>query len=56
MRAANQNLEKARERTQEEVATTDVAVMFDGTWQKRGHKNHNGVGTAVSGDWTVFRL
>ncbi|KAG0433602.1 hypothetical protein HPB47_019785 [Ixodes persulcatus] len=24
--------------------------MFDGTWQKRGHKSHKGVGTAVSLD------
>lgn len=24
--------------------------MFDGTWQKRGHKSHNGVVTAISVD------
>ncbi|XP_077509270.1 uncharacterized protein LOC144120579 [Amblyomma americanum] len=24
--------------------------MFDGTWQKRGHKRHNGVGTTISVD------
>ncbi|XP_040074766.2 uncharacterized protein LOC120846929 [Ixodes scapularis] len=50
MTAASQNLEKARLLTKEEVGGADVAVMFDGTWQKRGHKSHNGVGTAVSVD------
>ncbi|KAG0412092.1 hypothetical protein HPB47_010769 [Ixodes persulcatus] len=36
--------------TAEEVEATQLAVMFDGTWQKRGHKSHNGIGTAISVD------
>ncbi|CAN7950083.1 unnamed protein product [Ixodes hexagonus] len=49
-KAAAVNLELSRKMTAEEVETTQVAVMFDGTWQKRGHKSHNGVGTAISVD------
>ncbi|KAG0411747.1 hypothetical protein HPB47_011129 [Ixodes persulcatus] len=47
---ASQNFEKARLLTKEEVGGADVAVMFDDTWQKRGHKSHNGVGPAMSVD------
>ncbi|XP_077549490.1 uncharacterized protein LOC144162721 [Haemaphysalis longicornis] len=50
MKAVGENMEKARVHTKEMVGGSDVAVMFDGTWQKRGHKSHNGVGTAVSVD------
>ena len=25
----------------------DIAVSFDGTWQKRGHTSHNGIGIAI---------
>lgn len=50
MRAVNQNLEQARSITKDAVGSSDVPVMFDGTWQKRGHKSHNGVGAAVSLD------
>lgn len=34
MKAVGQNLEKARRLTKEEVAGADVAMMFDGIWQK----------------------
>ncbi|XP_077502060.1 uncharacterized protein LOC144113044 [Amblyomma americanum] len=47
-KAAAENLEQARQLTAAEAGSTNVAVMFDGTWQKRGHKSHNGVGTAIS--------
>lgn len=50
MEAVSQNLEEARRVTKDAVGGGDVPVMFDGTWQKRGHKSHNGVGTAVSLD------
>ncbi|XP_050034085.1 uncharacterized protein [Dermacentor andersoni] len=50
MEAVSQNLELARKVTKDAVGGGDVPVMFDGTWQKRGHKSHNGVGTAVSLD------
>ncbi|CAN7988722.1 unnamed protein product [Ixodes hexagonus] len=50
MKAVAENMEKARVFTKEMVGDGDVAVMFDGTWQKRGHKSHNGVGAAVSVD------
>uniref|UniRef100_A0A1E1X6X9 Putative kolobok-4 hm n=1 Tax=Amblyomma aureolatum TaxID=187763 RepID=A0A1E1X6X9_9ACAR len=50
MSAVVRNLEKAREVTKNEVGGMDTAVMYDGTWQKRGHKSHNGVGTVVSID------
>lgn len=49
MKAASQNLEKARRLT-EEVSGADVAALFNGTWQKRGHKSHNGVVTSVFSD------
>ncbi|KAL1485609.1 hypothetical protein MTO96_031826 [Rhipicephalus appendiculatus] len=48
MKAAAENLARARELTADDAGSTNVAVMFDGTWQKRGHKSHNGVGTAIS--------
>ncbi|XP_077512011.1 uncharacterized protein LOC144122929 [Amblyomma americanum] len=48
LHAAAENLEQARQLTAAEAGSTNVAVMFDGTWQKRGHKSHNGVGTAIS--------
>lgn len=47
-KAALENLARARELTADEVKSTNVAVMFDGTWQKGGHKSHNGVSTAIS--------
>ncbi|KAH6931455.1 hypothetical protein HPB50_024460 [Hyalomma asiaticum] len=50
MKAVSENLEEARRVTKDAVGGGDVPVMFDGTWQKRGHKSHNGVGTAVSLD------
>ncbi|CAN8014692.1 unnamed protein product [Ixodes persulcatus] len=50
MRAVSQNLELARNITKDAAGGRDVPVMFDGTWQKRGHKSHNGVGTVVSLD------
>ena len=25
----------------------DIAVSYDGTWQKRGHSSHNGIGCAI---------
>ncbi|KAM7314836.1 uncharacterized protein ISCGN_004620 [Ixodes scapularis] len=50
MKAVAENMEKARVFTKEMVDDSDVGVMFDGTWQKRGHKSHNGVGAAVSVD------
>ncbi|XP_075748767.1 uncharacterized protein LOC142814252 [Rhipicephalus microplus] len=49
-KAVQENLAKARMITKEKVHGADVAVMYDGTWQKRGHKSHNGIGTAVSVD------
>lgn len=49
-KAVSDNLVEARRVTALEAGQTDVAVMFDGTWQKRGHKSHNGVGTAISID------
>lgn len=49
-KAVQENLAKARMITKEKVDGADVAVMYDGTWQKRGHKSHNGIGTAVSVD------
>ena len=27
-----------------------IAVSFDGSWQKRGHSSHNGVGAAIACD------
>lgn len=50
MKAVSQNLDMARTVTKDAVGGSDVPVMFDGTWQKRGHKSHNGVGTVVSLD------
>lgn len=50
MKAVAENMEKARVFTKEMVGDSDVAVMFDGTWQKRVHKSHNGVGATVSVD------
>ncbi|XP_077554104.1 uncharacterized protein LOC144168976 [Haemaphysalis longicornis] len=50
VKAVSENLERARSVTQEAAGGGDVPVMFDGTWQKRGHKSHNGVGTVVSLD------
>ncbi|XP_075751069.1 uncharacterized protein LOC142817685 [Rhipicephalus microplus] len=50
VKAVCENMQRARSVTKEMVGSSDVAVMFDGTWQKRGHKSHNGVGTAVSVD------
>ncbi|KAH6948470.1 hypothetical protein HPB50_024692 [Hyalomma asiaticum] len=51
MKAVSQNLDEARRVTRDAVVGGgDVLVMLDGTWQKRGHKSHNGVGTAVSLD------
>ncbi|KAH9361694.1 hypothetical protein HPB48_005153 [Haemaphysalis longicornis] len=35
-----------------EVGKDNVAVMYDGTWQKRGHKSHNGIGMVVDFAWT----
>lgn len=48
MKAATENFARARELTAEEAGSSKVAVVFDGTWQKRGHKSHDGVGTAIS--------
>ncbi|CAN8021772.1 unnamed protein product, partial [Ixodes persulcatus] len=50
MDAISQNLAKSRQLTKSEVGGDDIAVMYDGTWQKRGHKSHNGIGTVVSLD------
>ncbi|KAH7975086.1 hypothetical protein HPB49_023484 [Dermacentor silvarum] len=50
MEAVSQNLEQARRATKDTVGGGDVPVMCDGTWQKRGHVSHNGVGPAVSLD------
>lgn len=50
MTAVSKNLDQARNITKDAVGGRDVPVMFDGTWQKRGHKSHNGVGTVVSLD------
>ncbi|KAH7960010.1 hypothetical protein HPB49_016191 [Dermacentor silvarum] len=50
MTAVSKNLDQARNITKDAVGGRDVPVMFDGTWQKRGHKIHNGVGTVVSLD------
>lgn len=50
MRAVTENLNQARAVTKQVVGSSDVAVMYDGTWQKRGHKSHNGVGAAISLD------
>lgn len=50
MAAVSENLRRSRELTKEVAGETDVAVMFDGTWQKRGHKSHNGIGAVISLD------
>ncbi|XP_077554044.1 uncharacterized protein LOC144168921 [Haemaphysalis longicornis] len=50
MSAVSKNLETSRQLTRSEVGEDNVAVMYDGTWQKRGHKSHNGIGTVVSLD------
>ncbi|XP_037572861.2 uncharacterized protein LOC119455530 [Dermacentor silvarum] len=47
-KAVAENLKLARKVTAQEAGSANVAVMFDGTWQKRGHKSHNGIGTAIS--------
>lgn len=46
--AVQEHLAKARIKTKEMMDRADVAIMYDGTWQKRGHRSHNGIGTAVS--------
>ncbi|XP_075736299.1 uncharacterized protein LOC119161920 [Rhipicephalus microplus] len=50
VKAVCENMQRARSVTKEVAGNSDVPVMFDGTWQKRGHKSHNGVGTVVSLD------
>ncbi|XP_077496137.1 uncharacterized protein LOC144107026 [Amblyomma americanum] len=50
MSAVSENLEKSRAITKSDVGGDNIAVMFDGTWQKRGHKSHNGIGTVISLD------
>ncbi|XP_075742268.1 uncharacterized protein LOC142795883 isoform X1 [Rhipicephalus microplus] len=50
MAAVSENLRRSRELTKEVAGETEVAVMFDGTWQKRGHKSHNGIGAVISLD------
>ncbi|KAL1472122.1 hypothetical protein MTO96_023165 [Rhipicephalus appendiculatus] len=50
IRAVSQNMDLARNITKDAVGDRDVPVMFDSTWQKRGHKSHNGVGTVMSLD------
>lgn len=50
MKAVAENMEKARVITKEMAGDSDVAVMFNGTWQKKGHKSRHGIGTAVSVD------
>lgn len=50
MKAVTENMNQARAATKQVVERGDVAVMYDGTWQKRGHKSHNGVGAAISLD------
>lgn len=47
-KAGAKNLELAGKATAQEAGSANVAVMFDGTWQKRGYKSHNGIGTAIS--------
>ena len=32
---------------QDEHGILDIAVSYDGTWQKRGHTSHNGVGAII---------
>ncbi|XP_077561420.1 uncharacterized protein LOC144177720 [Haemaphysalis longicornis] len=49
-KVVSDNLAEARQVTASQTGQTDIGVMFDGTWQKRGHKSHNGVGTAISLD------
>lgn len=49
-RAVSDNPVEARQVTALEAGQTNVTVMFDGNWQKRGHKSHNRVVTAISID------
>lgn len=48
-KAVSENLAEARRATAPKAGQSDITVMSDGTWQKRGHKSHNG-GTAISVD------
>ncbi|XP_050027338.3 uncharacterized protein [Dermacentor andersoni] len=50
MSAVSENLRKLREITKRDAGGDNIAVMYDGTWHKRGHKSHNGIGTVVSLD------
>lgn len=50
MDAIGANLARSRELTVKDVGGDDIAVMYDGTWHKRGHKSHDGIGTVVSLD------
>ena len=33
--------------TPDQNGILDIAVSFDGAWQRRGHSSHNGVGTVI---------
>ena len=54
---ANENLRAAARKVHDEYdrtcpdqrgkAVKDIAVTYDGTWQKRGHSSHNGVGVVI---------
>ncbi|KAH6933494.1 hypothetical protein HPB50_015631 [Hyalomma asiaticum] len=50
MVAISENLSKPGQLTQSEVGGNDIAVMYDGTWQKRGHKSYSAIYTVVSLD------
>ncbi|XP_077517442.1 uncharacterized protein LOC144128181 [Amblyomma americanum] len=50
MSAVSENLARSRQITHSEAGGDEIAVMYDGTWHKRGHKSHNGIGTVVSLD------
>lgn len=46
--AISRNLETSRQLTK--VGGDNIAVMYDGAWQKRCHNTHDGIGTVLSLD------
>lgn len=54
MSAVSKNLEISRQLTRSEVGGNNVSAMYHGTWQKRGHKSNNGIGTVVPLDTGLF--
>ena len=42
-----EHLKLEKRRTDVDVDTVDIAVSYDGTWQKRGHTSRNGVFVAI---------